>query len=200
MLKRTIFVAVFATLTAAFALSVQTPVLAQGKAGANQRIKLGVLDVRQVIRQSKMTQDIKRQRDQMRREFREEIKSDEEALRKANQELERQRVILAPEALEQERRNFRQRGVELQRKVQARNQLFSQTTRKTDEAFRAELQKAVKELSNTHRFTLILQRQNVVLRADFLDVTSLVIEILNKNVTSYKVPTDIKATATKAKK
>lgn len=173
---------------------------AQVKPPASQIIKMGVLDITRVIRTAKMTLDVARQKDKLRGEFRSEIKADEEALRKANEELERQRVILAPEALEQERRKFRQKGVELQRKVQAKNQSFAQITRVTDQAIRKELQKAVDELVKSQGFTLILQRRNIFYGANFLDVTPLVIKILDKNVSSYKIPKNIKVVAPKTKK
>ena len=65
-----------------------------------------------------MSKDIARQIDARRKKFRDEIKKEEESLRKSADNLQKQRVILAPEALRKEERKFRQKTAALQRKVQ----------------------------------------------------------------------------------
>ena len=57
-------------------------------------IKMGVVNLDAITRQSSMSKDIARQIDAKRKKFRDEIKQEEEVLRKANDELQKQRVIL----------------------------------------------------------------------------------------------------------
>lgn len=164
--------------------------------------KLGVLDYQEVARTSLMTKDIARQKDAKRRKFREEIRNEEQALRKANDELQKQRVILSQEAFAEEVRKFRLKSAALQKKVQQRNREFNRITAYTDKAFQAALQDALTQVTKKRNYILVLKRRpNVLVRAEFLDITGFVLKALNKNVPNFKIPDDIeKAIKAKEKK
>ena len=89
----------------------------------NRTIKLGIVDLNEITRKSLMSKDIARQIDKKRRAFRDEIKAEEESLRFANDELQKQRVLMEPKALQKQFRELQRRQTALQRKVQKRNQL-----------------------------------------------------------------------------
>ena len=154
--------------------------------------KLGILNFQKIARTSLMTKDIARQKNAKRREFREEIRKEEQALRAVNDELQKQRVILTPEAYEEKVRKFQQTSVALQKKVQQRNQEFNRITAYTDRVFQVALQKALSEVAKKNNYILVLRRHpNVLVRADFLDITPSVLKALNKKMPSYNIPTDI---------
>ena len=105
-------------------------------------IKMGILDIQRVMQKSLMAKDIARQIDAKRRKFRGEIKKEEEALRKADDKLKKQRIILLPEAFAEEARKFRVKTTLLQKKVQLRNQEFNQLRTNANGALRTAIQKA----------------------------------------------------------
>ena len=154
-------------------------------------IKLGVVNLNEITRKSLMSKDIARQIDLKRRTFRDEIKKEEEKLRVLNDELQKQRVVLAPEALQQKFEVLRQRSAALQRKVQQRNQEFIGLRTLATREFEKERAKALLDTAKKHRFTLILRQREVLVRADFLDVTELVLNALNKRKTKFKIPNDL---------
>jgi Skp family chaperone for outer membrane proteins len=160
----------------------------------SREIRFGVLNVVTVTQKSLMTKDIARQLSTKLKRFRSEIKGEEDVLRKANDELQKQRVILSPEAFQAEARKFRQRQVELKRKVQQRNQDLNQLRNFTNRKFNTELQRALKDVVKKHGLTLVLKRQEVLVRADFLDITPAVLGALNKNMPKYKIPDNISKT------
>ena len=157
----------------------------------SRTIKLGVVDLNEITRKSLMSKDIARQIDSKRRAFRDEIKNEEEKLRSDNDELQKQRVLLSPEALQVKFRALQQRQTALQRKVQQRNQEFIRLRSFATREFEKERVKAVMEVTKKHNFTLVIRRREVVVRADFLDITGLVLERLNKRKTKFNIPDDL---------
>ena len=154
-------------------------------------IKMGVVNLNEITRQSSMSKDIARQIDARRKKFRDEIKQEEEVLRKANDELQKQRVILAPEAFQQEARAFRQKTAALQRKVQQRNQEFIRLRAFATREFEKERAQALLQVTKKHQFNLVLRRREVLVNADFLDITKLVLDALNARRQSFKIPEDV---------
>ena len=157
----------------------------------SRTIKLGVVDLNEITRKSLMSKDIARQIDSKRRAFRDEIKNEEEKLRSDNDELQKQRVLLSPEALQNKYRALQQRQTALQRKVQQRNQEFIRLRSFATREFEKERVKAVMDVTKKHKFTLVIRRREVVVRADFLDITGLVLETLNKRKAKFKIPDDL---------
>ena len=157
----------------------------------SRTIKLGVVDLNEITRKSLMSKDIARQIDSKRRGFRNEIRNEEENLRLDNDELQKQRVLLSPEALQNKYRALQQRQTALQRKVQQRNQEFIRLRSFATREFEKERVKAVMDVTKKHKFTLVIRRREVVVRADFLDITGLVLETLNKRKTKFNIPDDL---------
>ena len=157
----------------------------------SRSIKLGVVDLNEITRKSLMSKDIARQIDSKRRAFRDEIKNEEEKLRLDNDELQKQRVLLSPEALQDKFRALQQRQTALQRKVQQRNQEFIRLRSFATREFEKERAKSVMDVTKKHKFTLVIRRREVVVRADFLDITGLVLETLNKRKTKFNIPDDL---------
>jgi len=160
----------------------------------SRTIKLGVVDLNEITRKSLMSKDIARQIDSKRRAFRDEIKNEEEKLRSDNDELQKQRVLLSPQALQEKFRALQQRQTALQRKVQQRNQEFIRLRSFATREFEKERAKAVLDVTKKHKFTLVIRRREVVVRADFLDITGLVLETLNKRKTKFNIPDDLAKT------
>ncbi|MBT3917130.1 MAG: OmpH family outer membrane protein [Rhodospirillaceae bacterium] len=156
----------------------------------SREIKMGILDIQRVMQKSLMAKDIARQIDTKRRKFRDEIKKEEEALRKANDELQKQRVILSPEAFAEEARKFRVKTTTLQKKVQLRNQEFIQLRSGANRALQAAIQKALTQITKRHSYNLVLRYspQAILVRPDYLDISDIVLEQLNKNIKKYQIP------------
>ncbi len=155
-----------------------------------RNIKMGILDVEQVTRKSLMAKDIARQIDSKRRKFMGEIKKEENALRKSDDELQKQRVILSPEAFTEEARKFRLKTTALRKKVQIRNQELSQLRSTANQALQGAIQKALTEVTKLHRYNLVLRYspQIILVRPDYLDISQFVLDQLNKNVPKYIIP------------
>lgn len=177
-----------ALLAAFILMSDAAPARAQGNAALPAgSMKLGVLNVTLVFRNSLMTKDIDRQIDAKRREFREEILKEEDGLRELRKDLEGKRVLLTPQAFAGEARKFRNLEGELQKKVQKRSREFNEFRNLATRAFERALNTAVLAFAKENNYTLILRQRQVVLRADALDVTKAVIKVIDKAMPRYKI-------------
>ena len=154
-------------------------------------VKLGIVDLAEVTRKSFMSKDIARQIDKKRKMIRAEIKKEEGKIREISENLEKQRDVLSKDKFNEKMQSLRKQTIELQRKVQQRNQEFIKIRAFGTRVFEKERVKALTDVAKKHNFTLILRQREVLVRADFLNITELVIAALNKRKKSYKIPDNL---------
>ena len=154
-------------------------------------VKLGIVDLAEVTRKSFMSKDIARQIDKKRKIFRAEIKKEEGKIREMSDNLEKQREVLSKDKFNEKMQSLRKRTIELQRKVQQRNQEFIKIRAFGTRVFEKERIKALMDVAKKHKFTLILRQREVLVRADFLNITELVIAALNKRKKSFRIPDNL---------
>lgn len=175
-----------------------TPIDPARAAEETRVVKFGVVDVELIERESLMNKDIATQINTLRNKLSEEVKQEEAALRKANDELQRQKVLLAPDAFEAEVRKFRDRELAFQKNMQSRNDQFNNVRVNVRNAFANELNRALMDITKEQQFTLILRRSQVLTVAEFLDITKFVLDRMNKNAPNYKIPADMMQTSAPA--
>jgi outer membrane protein len=149
---------------------------------AQERLKIGFIDVQRVIAESNAG---KRAKDR----FQAQIKKVEADLLKERQELERLKADIekkGPLLKEEERRNletdFQKRSVNLQRSMGD----YQEELRQREGAMMAELLKelegVVADFGKAEKFTLILERSQILYSDQGTDVTAKVIENYNSRV------------------
>jgi outer membrane protein len=149
---------------------------------AQERLKIGFIDVQRVIAESNPG---KRAKDR----FQTQIKKVEADLLKERQELERLKADIekkGPLLKEEERRNletdFQKRSVNLQRSMGD----YQEELRQREGAMMAELLKelegVVADFGKAEKFTLILERSQILYSDQGTDVTNKVIENYNSRV------------------
>src|SRR5215472_19345778 len=83
-----------------------------------------MVDMQQLVYNSKAGKGVQGQMDKQRQAFSKEVAQQEDELQKARAELERQRTTLAPDQFEAKGRQFQQRLQELDRTVQAKQKAW----------------------------------------------------------------------------
>ena len=118
-----------------------------------------------------------------------EIKTEENALRKLDDQLQKKRVILSPESFADEKRNVTQKRSALNKMVQGRNQRLLEFRRSSDTYWNLAMQKAVKEVVQKYGYNLVFRYtpELVLVQPRSIDISNLVLDQLNKNVTKYTV-------------
>jgi Skp family chaperone for outer membrane proteins len=155
-----------------------------------RNIKMGILDVELVIRQSLMAKDIARLIDTKRKKFMKEIKKEELALRKLDEELQRKRVVVSPETFAEDTRIFRSKTSKLRTKVQIRNRELSQFRLIANKKLQGEINRALTQVTKRDKFNLVFRYspQVVLVRPEYLDISKPVLAQLNKNISKYTIP------------
>lgn len=144
-----------------------------------QSIKIGFIDIQRVLNES---QAGKRANDR----FQGQIKKAEAEIQKERQDLEKMRVDLekkAPLLKDEERRNleaeFQRRSVNLQRNMSDQQQELERKRNEMMSEILKELEQVVNEVGKAEKFTLILERSQILYSDQAIDITNKVIEAYN---------------------
>jgi outer membrane protein len=146
---------------------------------AQERVKIGYIDIQRVIAES---QAGKRARDR----FQAQIKKAEGDILKERQDIERLKSDLdkkGPLLKDDERRNLeadlQKRSVSLQRSMADYQQDLQAKNNEMMSDILKELEKIVNEVGKAEKFTLILERSQILYSDQGIDITSKVIETYN---------------------
>ena len=148
---------------------------------------IAVLDAQRVLNESRAGRDIHRQVDAYRKAFQSEIKKEEAKLRDMEEELKRQRAILAPAVFEKRRRDFETRVLTLQRRAQSRSQVLKRSFDDAMRELRKPLLPLVRKLTARLGYNVVVDNSQVLMVVKGRDITETVIERLNEKVPSVKV-------------
>jgi outer membrane protein len=146
---------------------------------AQERTKIGFVDIQRVIAES---QAGKRARER----FQAQVKKAEADVLKERQDLERMKAELdkkGPLLKDEERRNLeadlQKRSVTLQRTMADHQQELQAKNNQMMAEILKELEKIVNEVGKAEKFTLILERSQILYSDQAIDITSKVIETYN---------------------
>jgi Skp family chaperone for outer membrane proteins len=149
---------------------------------------IAVLDAQRVLRESKAGRDIRRQIDTYRKAYQAEIKVEEAKLREMEEELKRQRAVLAPKVFEKRRRDFEERVISLQRRVQDRTRALDRAFDGAMQELRKPLIPLVRNLTRQLGYNVVIDNSQVLMVLKGRDITETVIAHLDKRIASVKVP------------
>lgn len=154
-------------------LILSAPVLAQDK------IKIGFIDIQRVVQESQAGKRAKER-------FQAQVKKAESDIMKERQDLDRLKSDLekkGPLMKEEERRNmesdFQKRSVALQRSMSDYQQELQQKNNQLMADILKDLEAIVNEVGKADKFTLILERSQILYSDQGIDITSKVIETYN---------------------
>jgi outer membrane protein len=154
-------------------------VLATSLASAQERVKIGFIDIQRAISESLAG---KRAKDR----FQAQVKKAEADLLKEKQELERLKSDLdkkGPLLKDDERRNMeadlQKKFVVYQRNMGDYQQDLRQKEGELTSDILKELEKIVNEVGKADKFTLILERSQILYSDQGIDITNKVIEVYN---------------------
>ena len=151
------------------------------------RIPFGILDVQAILRNASAVKDIRGQISKYGIQYEKEIEKERDDLRKANQELARQRTILAPEAFAEKRRKFEQRVVDVQRLVQRRQRELDKSRQEAMSAVNKAYIEIVRTLADKRNLAVILRKNQMAYSAPTLDLTKEILALLDKKLPTVKV-------------
>mgnify|MGYP001309121669 CR=1 FL=1 len=148
---------------------------------------IAIIDINEILNKSKVAINANEQIEEITIKIQEELAAKEKALLDEQKKLVEAQSIMAPEA-------FEERRIEYERNVQ-NFQISSQDKLiKLDNMVAAirvnildEIKPILEEIANTKGITVVLEKGTVILNADNMDITKIVIKQLNKNLPKIKV-------------
>ncbi len=189
----------------AFSMTVP-PAVAQEKGAKAEKkskgrfVNLAVIDIEAIRQRAKVVKNIREQIKKYQVSFRDAIQKEEEKLRKTNQELERKRTIMSPEAFGEERKKFEENFLNVQRMVQIRKRKLDQAQFDAMRKVELKLNAIVTDLAKKNNLNLILRRNQTVLVTPMLSITDKVLNEIDKDMPTLKVPDLEKAVKEQSKK
>ena len=150
-----------------------------------------VIDYQQVLRDARAARSIREQIEVRRAAYQEEISAQEERLRDAEQELAKQRSLLAPEAFAEKRREFEKEVAEVQRLVQERRRELDRISAVALNEVKEALIDIVTDLAEERGFNLVLPSSEVLFFARRIDLTEEVMAELDARLPEVDVPSTV---------
>ena len=145
---------------------------------------IGIVDVQKILRDSQASKSLRPQIEKRRKDYQTSVRKRETELRKASQELQRQRAILSPQAFVKRRNAYEEKA----RKAQID---FQQRKRRLDNAYGAAMrviQKsmvvAAAKIAEERNFDIVLPKSLVLLADQKLDITGEVLRRIDKTLPS----------------
>jgi len=148
---------------------------------------VAVVDVQFILQEAAASRNIQKQLEAQRETYQNEISKQEDRLRSVEQELNRQRSVLSPDDFGQKRREFEQQVADVQRTVQARKRVLDQAFNESMTKVRDTVLQIVTEVAGEQKATLVLAKQQVVLAEKSLDLTTAVLERVNRKLPTVPV-------------
>lgn len=148
---------------------------------------VAVIDTQFLLNNSAAGKDIRSQVEKFRAKYVAEIRDKETALRAENDELRRQQTILSPEILAEKQREFQEKVAALQEYSQKINRVVDEAIGRATGEVKNAVFVILGELRAEHGFNLVLDKSQVFLAFETLDLTQKVLERLNKRLSSIAV-------------
>lgn len=149
--------------------------------------KIAVVDVQYLISNSKAGKSIRSQLEKQRNAYRDQIEKQESELRNAEKELVAQQTTLPKEEFLAKRKEFQDKVMAAQRSVQQRRVAFDKAYTDAMEKLREQIVKIVADASGKNKISLVLNRQEVVLVEEKMDMTKEILTTLDQTVSSIPV-------------
>ncbi len=176
MFKKVCLIATLAFGLFASPVSAQSP---QPSPNSLSNLNIAVLDLSSIRRNATVVKSVLEQLNTYRTEFRTRIQKEDAALKTANQELAKQRTLLAPEAFSEERRKFEQNVLAFQKLVQTSKQALDQVNANAMLEVDKALNQVIKKIAEQKNLNLVLRSEHTILRSHSLDITPDVLKELN---------------------
>jgi len=150
-----------------------------------------IVDVQQAQRESLAGKALVSQRDRYQQSFQNDFNSARQRLQVSDQELARQKGTMSQEAYDQKVKDLEQQVVVFQRRTQMAVRALEKSTDTAVTELMNMILGITGEIAGEMGATLVLPKQQVVLHEPSMDVTSLVIERVNRRLPNITFPVPV---------
>lgn len=155
--------------------------------GGTPSARILLVDIRRVMAESRVGQDIQRQVEALKQQATSELKGEEESIRSAEQQFQQQAAILAPDLKAKREADLKDRIEKFQEKARGRGALIQGGVIKAQQQIEQALGPILEGVMKERGATILLDRSAVLLAPNAIDVTDIVKQRLDMKMPSVKV-------------
>jgi outer membrane protein len=143
---------------------------------AAQGLKVGVVDVQQVLNQSQRGQAVKQKLEQERLGRQKDLDARQQELVKLQTEFEKQTPVLSDQAKREKKESLERRFRDARRVAEDANRDFEKRVREAEMDTTREIFAVIQEYGKDQGFSVILERSSIIFSAATVDVTGDIIK------------------------
>lgn len=167
------------------ALMAVTPARAEDTAA--KPLKIAVVDIQALLKDSKAAKEIESQLSGIRKSFQAEVDAEEKSLRAKEKDIMDKKASMKEEELKAKVSEFQKDVATSQKKVQDKKAKLDKAVATAVGTLRSEIVKDVAEIGDKQNLDLVLARTDVVIVSKTLDITQQVLSRLDADLPSVKV-------------
>ena len=164
---------------------ISTPSIAQDTTKA--ALSIAIIDINGVLEQSTAIKKIRAIIDEENKKFLASTDEEQQSLRSEELELEAQRDILSETEFNLRLKQFQDRVAVLQQKLQRQRREFDASLQQANEQLRKLLYQIIAEITKKNGYTLVIQKQNIVLYDLSIDISDEALLRLNERTKDMTV-------------
>ena len=164
---------------------ISTPSIAQDTTKA--AVSIAIIDINGVLEQSTAIKKIRAIIDEENKKFLASTDEEQQSLRSEELELEAQRDILSETEFNLRLKQFQDRVAVLQQKLQRQRREFDASLQQANEQLRKLLYQIIAEITKENGYTLVIQKQNIVLYDLSIDISDEALLRLNERTKDMTV-------------
>ena len=174
-------------LSAALAIGILAGTAQTTATAQDELPSIGVVDVQMILRNSKASKSVRPQVEKLRKDYQDSVREREAELRKASQELQRQRAILSPQAFAKRRGAYEERARKAQVDFQNRKRRLDDAYSTAMRAVHRSMVIAAAKIAEEREFDVVLPKSLVLLADQKLDITTEVLRRVDETLPSIEV-------------
>ena len=154
---------------------------------SHSQSNIAILDVLSLLKESKAAKSMKDQLDKVAKEYSDAEKKKAKEIQKKEEELLRQKSTLTPEAFSDRKNAFEKTVIEFNKTRDTNRRALAKAERESMVKIESAVEKIVKEIQTAEKIDVVIKKTAVILSEGSIDITSKVIEKLNKEVSTIDV-------------
>tara|TARA_B100001013_G_C24601269_1_gene438999 strand:+ start:933 stop:1472 length:540 start_codon:yes stop_codon:yes gene_type:complete len=153
----------------------------------NAQPTIAVIDVVTLLKESKAAKSMKDQLNEVAKKYTEQEKKKADDIRKKEEELLRQKKTLTPEAFSDRKNAFEKIVIEFNKDRDAKRKALSKAEINSIQKIEEVVEQVVQEIQKNDNITIVVRKSAVILSDPSIDITSQVVEKLNKQISTIDV-------------
>ena len=143
-------------------------------------VRVGIIDLSEILRQSQATSSVQDLLDEKRAEFQEQFSTREVELLSREKSLKGKRDVMSKEAYDAEVRLLQDEVAKVQREIQQKRKSLDNVFQQAQDKLRNLAVEIVGDIAKEEKLDLVVNRNNVLVFRNQLDLTKIVLERLNE--------------------